>query len=61
MNQRTVIQRARSAVRAGVQCSENAFPLTFLALAFGLVAGIAAAGIVIPEVVQIVARAVRGA
>jgi hypothetical protein len=65
MIQRTIIYRTRPAGRAEMQRSEHAFPLTFLALAFGLIAGIALAGIVIPVVVQTVVptlvRAVTGA
>ena len=70
MVQRTVIHRAtmprlRPTVRAVVHCPENAFPLTFLALAFGLLAGVALAGVVIPAVVQtvvpIVVRIATGA
>jgi len=67
--QRTVIHRAvyreRPALRAVVHTPESAFPLTFLALAFGLLAGVALAGVVVPVVVQAVApiviRIVTGA
>lgn len=65
MMQRTVNYRARSTARVEPSCSESAFPLTFLALAFGMVAGVALAGIVIPVVVHsvlgVVLRAVTGA
>jgi len=64
MIQRTVIHRAgdwtRPAARAEAQSSDNALPLTFLALAFGLAAGMALTGVVIPVVVHAVARAVAG-
>ncbi len=54
MVERTVIHRTRPAARAEVQSSENAFQLTFLALAFGLVAGVGLAGVIIPVVVHTV-------
>ena len=65
MIQRTVIRRAtihraRPAARAVEHCPENAFPLTFLALAFGLVSGVALVGIVLPAVVHTVVRIVTG-
>ena len=42
MIQPTVTQRSRYAVRAATRSHDAAFPLTFLALAFGVVALIAA-------------------
>ena len=60
MIQRTIIHRTRRAAWVEVQRSESAFPLTFLALAFGLIAGVALAGVVIPAVVQTVAHTVAG-
>ena len=58
MGQRTIMHRTRPAPRAEVQCSENAFKLTFLALGFGLVAGVGIAGVIIPVVVHTVVPAV---
>jgi hypothetical protein len=65
MIQRTVIHRARPAARIEAQASEKAFPLTFLAIAFGLLSGVVLAGVVVPAVIHTVVpaviRAVTGA
>ena len=65
MMQRTVNYRARSTARVEPSCSESAYPITFLALAFGIVAGVGLAGVVIPVVIHnvlgVVLRAVTGA
>lgn len=58
MIQPTVTQRSRYAVRAATQSPDAAFPLTFLALAFGVIAGVGIAGIVIPAVMQVVVPAI---
>jgi hypothetical protein len=58
MIQPTVTQRSRYAVRAATRSHDAAFPLTFLALAFGVVAGVGIAGIVIPVVMQVVVPAI---
>jgi hypothetical protein len=59
MIQRTVIDnRTMPAARSVPHTPGNAYPLTFLALAFGLVAGVALTGIVIPVVVHTVVPAV---
>ena len=58
MIQPTVIQRRRYATRVVSQSSDMAFPLTFLAMAFGVIAGVGIAGIVIPTVMQVVVPAV---
>jgi hypothetical protein len=51
--------------QAAVQSADSAFPLACLALAFGVVAGVAIAGIILPAIVQTVVpavvRAVAGA
>jgi hypothetical protein len=61
-----MIQRTRTyRAQAAVQSVDFAFPLTCLALAFGLIAGVAIAGIIGPAIVQTVVpavvRAVTGA
>lgn len=65
MIQRTVTYRTIPAARAVPHTPGNAYPLTFLALAFGVVAGVGFAAIVIPVVVHtvvgVVLRAVTGA
>jgi len=53
MMQRTV-GPLRPAERLEAQTPENAFPITFLALAFGLIAGISIACVVAPTVARIV-------
>jgi hypothetical protein len=54
--------RTKSAVPMAVQPSADvAFPLACLALAFGVIAGVAIAGIVVPVVVQTVVPAVMRA
>jgi hypothetical protein len=58
MIQRTVTQRSRYVVRTVSQSPDSAFPLTFLALAFGVIAGVGIAGIVIPAVMQVVVPAI---
>jgi hypothetical protein len=58
MIQRTVIYRVKAIARTAPQPADNAFPLTCLALAFGVIAGTVLAGIVIPVMVQVVVRAV---
>lgn len=54
MIQPTVTQRSRYAARAVTRLPDVAFPLTFLAAAFGIVAGVGLAGVVIPAVMQVV-------
>jgi hypothetical protein len=54
MIQRTGTYRAQAAV----QSADSAFPFTFFVLAFGVIAGAAIAGIVVPIVVQTVVPAV---
>jgi hypothetical protein len=65
MIERTVIYRTKAAARVEVPHSEKAFPIAFLALAFGLISGVTLAGVVIPAVVHtvvpIVVRVVTGA
>ena len=58
MIQPTVTQRSRYAARAGTPLPDSAFPLTFLALAFGVLAGVGIAGIVVPAVMQVVVPAI---
>ena len=58
MIQPTVTRRSRYAARAASQSADVAFPLTFLAMAFGVIAGIGITGIVIPTVMQVVVPAV---
>lgn len=59
------LQTASHTARSLPPSSEFAFPLLFVATAFGFIAGVAIAGIVVPAVVQIVVpavlRAVTGA
>jgi hypothetical protein len=54
----TVIQRNRYDARVATQSAVPAFPLTFLALAFGVIAGIGIAGVVIPALMQVVVPAI---
>ena len=58
MIQPTVIERNRYAVRVATPSADAAFPLTFLALAFGVIAGIGIAGVLIPAAVRVVIPAV---
>ena len=58
MIQPTVTGRSRYAARVATQSTVPAFPLTFLALAFGVIAGIGIAGVVIPAVMQVVVPAI---
>ena len=57
MKQRTIAPGQNPGTPAEVQCSENAFPLTFLVLALGLVTG-AFAAVIAGDIVQVVAPAV---
>jgi len=59
MIQPAVIQRSRYAAQVATHSANAAFPLTFLALAFGMIAGIAMAGVVIPAVMQVVVPAIE--
>ena len=63
MTQRTITRHPRPAER--VKVPEKAFPVTFFALAFGLAAGVAFAGVVVPAtahaVLAVVLRIVAGA
>jgi hypothetical protein len=54
----TVIQRSRYDARVATQSADVAFPLTFLALAFGVIAGVGIAGVVIPAVLQVMIPAI---
>jgi hypothetical protein len=54
MIQPTVTRRSRYAARVATQSAVPAFPLTFLALALGVIAGVGIAGVVIPAVMQVV-------
>jgi hypothetical protein len=54
MTQRTRMYRTQTAA----QSADSAFSLTCLAVAFGVIAGVAIAGIVVPIVVQTVVPAV---
>jgi hypothetical protein len=58
MIQPTVTGRNRYAARVVTQSAVPAFPLTFLALAFGVIAGVGIAGVVIPAVMQVVVPAI---
>ena len=58
MIQRTVSYYPKPAARVVAQSSDAALPLTFLALAFGVIAGVGIAGVVIPVIVEIVIPAV---
>ncbi len=58
MIQRTVIYRSRSEVLSVTHTPKHSFALTFLALSFGLLAGVALAGIAIPDAVHDVVPAV---
>ena len=58
MIQPTAIERSRYATRVAAQSVVPAFPLTFVALAFGVIAGVGIAGIVIPAVLQVVVPAI---
>ena len=58
MIQPTVRERSRFATRVATQQAVPAYPLTFLALAFGIIAGVGIAGVLIPAVLQVVVPAV---
>ena len=58
MIQQTSSYRTRFAAGAVAQPSNAAFPFTCLAVAFGVIAGVAVAGILIPVMVQTVIPAV---
>jgi hypothetical protein len=59
MIQRTVTFRARTSARAASQSTDAAFPMAFLALAFGLIAGISMASFVVPAVMRVIPVVVR--
>ena len=58
MIQRTVIHQKQPAARVAVRGRENGYPLTFLALAFGLLSGVALAGVVVPAVIHSIVPAI---
>ncbi|HZD48614.1 MAG TPA: hypothetical protein VE178_07695 [Silvibacterium sp.] len=53
-----MIGASEPTARTAPQSGDNAFPLTCLPVAFGVIAGIALAGTVVPVVVQTVVSAV---
>ncbi len=58
MIQPTIAGRSRYAARVATRSAVPAFPLTFLALAFGVIAGVGIAGVVIPALMQVVVPAI---
>jgi len=58
MIQRTTAYRAGCRSRVATQSTDAAFPMAFLALAFGVIAGVAVAGIVAPAMMRMVIPAV---
>ena len=58
MIQPIVRERSRYATRVATQQAVPAYPLTFMALAFGIIAGVSIAGVVLPAVLQVVVPAI---
>jgi hypothetical protein len=58
MIQRTVRLQTRNNVRVAAQSADAGFPMAFMALTFGVIAGVGIAGVVIPAVMKVVVPAI---